>query len=460
MNKKSNNFFQKIKNTRNLTLLIIFGLAAIGVFASSYFLRAEIKDSIRMVSVILILIPLFLILFVFPLFSLLFEGICGDKISLGRRISEDKSHTSLRINDPKDIDWLLSEERLYGRAYTEQYEDLTRGVTHPDPSPDDNLTSAHNIESDTLSRRGRIFFDRGGKPFGDAGFELNIGLIEEYMSGGKIKEIETEEEYINRLKKNPRFSNEISILEKIIDGLNGINKKIHHSRRGIIYSFNFEHSHDLSLLIVVTVRIDTENRIILESILRKYQPFSISFLNLEEKKERETVDTSEAFRKYTIDATYLLDYEEILSKNIIEKYLIELYPLMERLTISKKFATITLLDTEGIATSLKLVKEIYKELTIRDLGIVEVGEVRCYNCNSVLTSDIEKCQKCGMLRPRCIVCGLDLYPSEKSKIITTPCCGVLAHKDHIIMWLKRNKTCPNCKEILSRWLNKLEMSLE
>ena len=451
MSKRSINFPQKIKNNKNMVLFIIFGLAAIGVFVSSYFLSAEIKNSIRMVSITLIVIPFFLILFVFPLFSLLFEGLCGDKISLGRRISEDKSHTSLRIDDPKDIDWLLSEERLYGRVYTEQYEEFTRSI-YPDPSPYDDLTSAQDIERDSLARR--RYFDREGVPY------INTELLKEYVSSGKIRDIETEEEYISRLKQIPKYSHKISILEDIIDGLYGINKKIHLSRRGITYSFNFEHSHNLSFLIVVTIRIDTDNRIILEAILRKYQPFSISFLNLEEKKERETFDTSEAFRKYTIDATYLLDYEEILSKNIIEKYLIELYPLMERLTISKKFVTISLLDSEGIATSLKLVKEIYKELTLRDLGIVEVSEVRCYNCNSVFTTDIEKCQKCGTLRPRCIVCCLVLYPSEKSKIITTPCCGVLAHKDHIIMWLKRNKTCPNCKEVLSRWLDKLEMSLE
>jgi hypothetical protein len=459
MNKRDRYFLQKIKENKKIALFLVFGLVALGVFIGSFFLSVELIVPVRIVSIIILLIPPFFILVVFPLFSLLFEGICGDRIPLGRKISEDKLHTSLSADDPKEVDWLFSDERLYGKVFTEQYEDLTRGVTHSDPSPDDDLTSAYDIERDTLSRRTR-YLDRKGSPFGDAGFDLHTDLLKEYMSGGKIEEIETEEEYIERLKKIPRISNEISILEKIIDGLKGINKKIHHSQRGITYSFSFEHSHNLSFLIVVTVRIDTDNRIILEAILRKYQPFSISFLNLKEKKERDTIDTSEAFRKYSIDATYLLDYEAILSKNIIGKYLIELYPLMERLTISKKFVTITLLDSEGIATSLKLVKEIYKELKLRDLGIVEVSEVRCYNCNSVLKSDIEKCQKCGILRPRCIVCCLDLYPSEKSKIITTPCCGVLAHKEHIIMWLKRNKTCPYCKEVLSRWLDKLEMSLE
>ncbi len=139
MNKRDRYLLQKIKENKNIALFIIFGLAALGVFISSFFLRVELIVPIRIVSIIIILIPPFLILVVYPLFSLLFEGICGDKTPLGRKILEDKSHTSLVADDPKEIDWLFSDERLYGKVFTEQYEDLTRGRVHPDPRTDDKL---------------------------------------------------------------------------------------------------------------------------------------------------------------------------------------------------------------------------------------------------------------------------------------------------------------------------------
>jgi hypothetical protein len=73
------------------------------------------------------------------------------------------------------------------------------------------------------------------------------------------------------------------------------------------------------------------------------------------------------------------------------------------------------------------------------------------------STEIEK--KCGSSRPRCIVCLLDLYPSDIERdVVTTPCCGVYAHKDHIITWLKQDPRCPNCHKNISHWLGQMQIS--
>ncbi|MHA1465270.1 MAG: RING finger protein [Candidatus Heimdallarchaeaceae archaeon] len=93
------------------------------------------------------------------------------------------------------------------------------------------------------------------------------------------------------------------------------------------------------------------------------------------------------------------------------------------------------------------------------LDSYEIEKLVCYNCQDPFDPLEEICDKCGSPRPRCIVCLLDLYPSDAEKdIVTTPCCGVYAHKDHIMQWLKQNPRCPNCHEDLKHWLGQLQIS--
>ena len=87
----------------------------------------------------------------------------------------------------------------------------------------------------------------------------------------------------------------------------------------------------------------------------------------------------------------------------------------------------------------------------------EIDLLRCYNCNDPFDPTEEICDKCGVPRPRCIICYLDLKPSEREDVVDTPCCGVYAHKNHIISWLKQKTTCPNCHAELGYWLNTLQM---
>ena len=87
----------------------------------------------------------------------------------------------------------------------------------------------------------------------------------------------------------------------------------------------------------------------------------------------------------------------------------------------------------------------------------KVEALTCYNCEDPFDPLEEECDKCGSARPRCIVCFLDLKPSEKQDVVKLPCCEIYAHTNHIVSWLQQNPNCPNCHENLSHWLSKLTM---
>ncbi|MCE7742933.1 MAG: hypothetical protein GOP50_10800 [Candidatus Heimdallarchaeota archaeon] len=81
-----------------------------------------------------------------------------------------------------------------------------------------------------------------------------------------------------------------------------------------------------------------------------------------------------------------------------------------------------------------------------------VEELKCYNCDDPFDLSEEFCDKCDAPRPTCIVCLLDLNPSEKEQVLKLPCCGIYAHKEHINQWLSKNSKCPNCQENLAKLL--------
>ncbi|MCE7741871.1 MAG: hypothetical protein GOP50_05390 [Candidatus Heimdallarchaeota archaeon] len=90
-----------------------------------------------------------------------------------------------------------------------------------------------------------------------------------------------------------------------------------------------------------------------------------------------------------------------------------------------------------------------------DSSSYQVEELRCYNCDDPFDPLEEECDKCGAQRPRCMICYLDLKPSDKQEVVKHPCCQIYSHKEHILVWLKKNKKCPNCHTDLSHWAKKL-----
>ena len=90
-----------------------------------------------------------------------------------------------------------------------------------------------------------------------------------------------------------------------------------------------------------------------------------------------------------------------------------------------------------------------------DVTEYKVEELRCYNCGDPFDPMEEVCDKCGAPRPRCMICFLDLKPSDKQEVVQHPCCHIYSHKEHILAWLRKNNKCPNCHTDLSNWARKL-----
>ncbi len=116
---------------------------------------------------------------------------------------------------------------------------------------------------------------------------------------------------------------------------------------------------------------------------------------------------------------------------------------------------------QAIISILTLTKMIHKKMK-KLFGVLDSYEIEklvCFNCKDPFDPMEEVCDKCGSARPRCIVCLLDLHPSDlDQEVVTTPCCGVYAHKKHMISWLKQNPQCPNCHKNLRHWLGQMRMT--
>jgi hypothetical protein len=48
---------------------------------------------------------------------------------------------------------------------------------------------------------------------------------------------------------------------------------------------------------------------------------------------------------------------------------------------------------------------------------------------------------------KCIVCNLPINKGEE--LVRCPCCGNLAHRDHMLEWLHIRGYCPVCSEKIS-----------
>ena len=69
---------------------------------------------------------------------------------------------------------------------------------------------------------------------------------------------------------------------------------------------------------------------------------------------------------------------------------------------------------------------------------------KCYHCGFDLVSDEEKCSHCKQQHPLCPVCKRSIFRNDE--IVKCPKCDILAHRTHMIEWLKSIGNCPNCKK--------------
>ncbi|NVM03452.1 MAG: hypothetical protein HWN67_14080 [Candidatus Helarchaeota archaeon] len=78
-------------------------------------------------------------------------------------------------------------------------------------------------------------------------------------------------------------------------------------------------------------------------------------------------------------------------------------------------------------------------------------EAICFNCQTVNKNNSTFCVNCGLTLTGCSICLLKIGSTEE--VLRCPYCNSLAHKSHLLEWLKIKGVCPVCKYPL-KWNNK------
>jgi transposase-like protein len=229
------------------------------------------------------------------------------------------------------------------------------------------------------------------------------------------------------------------------------------------YKLEFQEGINNTLFSKITLTIDSKNLIKLIASLRVKipEPMDIRGINPVSKAWKGSSSSEENNEDYTIYSDISKFWNKILSKSEIDKILKQQAPSINRYYLQGESLEILSYYDLVMYDFIRMTELIHKEITLQNIVFItkKVEQLVCYNCKDPYDIHEENCTLCGAPRPRCIVCLLDLYPSEsEEEVVTTPCCGVYAHKDHIIKWLKQDPRCPNCHKNISHWLGQMQIS--
>lgn len=281
---------------------------------------------------------------------------------------------------------------------------------------------------------GKILFGQVNIPKSEIGLkELRQKLLQE-------KNDSTQKEIALQIK-------ELNNFETLIKSVGGVDIKVFNDDWGLSYSFNFNKNVQNQIFLGATLERNQDGKIVLEGILKKTQPFAISIHNLGDGEDNYSTINDSA-----------LNWKTIYQQEDIKKLFKETGNSLEHMMFEEKYFTAIFKNLTDLPLVIKLIRLIQRELLRQEFIKTEIDELTCYKCGTILSSSDKVCSKCGSKRPTCIICLLDLYPSEKQDVVQTPCCGVYAHKLHIIMWLEKTQKCPNCQKWQLKWLDKLKTS--
>ncbi len=229
------------------------------------------------------------------------------------------------------------------------------------------------------------------------------------------------------------------------------------------YQFNIPRGHSYDLFSAIKVTREGRRSIKVVAILTKVIP---SYLDIRPSSSyygitRDTFSVFDLNRYFKFYSTAPDMWREIFANSHIKDLLQHNASYIQHYYLRGEYMEALISYDQAVIAILSVTQLIHEELKqlFGVLDSYELEKLICYNCKDPFDPLEEECDKCGSSRPRCIVCLLDLYPSDlKRDVVTTPCCGVYAHKDHIVTWLKQNPQCPNCHKNLSHWLGQLQIS--
>lgn len=217
-------------------------------------------------------------------------------------------------------------------------------------------------------------------------------------------------------------------------------------------AFKFPLENKLDFLANVSLVIKSSEIITIDAILKHEFPFDLSIRKIDVKK----MENAKFKDLYYVFSTRSSLIETVSNNHDIQSILMKQASKIKSVTFNGKFVSGVLTSPYEIYQILELIRLLYHEISLDDYGDFDVEELLCYACGDIFETREEKCDKCSALRPTCCVCLLSLKPSEKEEVVQTPCCEVYAHREHILAWLEKNSTCPNCKKDLYLWIRTLK----
>ena len=221
--------------------------------------------------------------------------------------------------------------------------------------------------------------------------------------------------------------------------------------------FEFPVNHKFYYLNQISLEVISSNEFNLRAVLRVDYPIALSIKRRSIKKEKDDgIKQIPSTEYFVFHSTHSILFEDILVKDELNNLLIEMRESLDYLSINGRFIQGQINSYEDLNEFFTITTIIHDEVILKDFSNVDTEQLECYQCGDVFDTSEDVCNICNAPRPTCIVCLLDLKPSEKKKVVQTPCCGVYAHKEHIISWLRTDGRCPNCKKDQFLWLRKLD----
>ncbi|MCG3223623.1 MAG: E3 ubiquitin protein ligase, partial [Candidatus Heimdallarchaeota archaeon] len=294
--------------------------------------------------------------------------------------------------------------------------------------------------------------------YGDLGLKVDSIItytIDEYIAEveGELKKEVLEDEERSEKTNHILFATNINVS---LQSLDISNIKIQEINNELILSFDSLNHNKYPFFLQFFIKYAQDGSIVLDGLFKKIQPFKVSIRSFRDEVNKEDQESFEDLNSHYI----MSSNDDLLVKSLnqnsrITQKLIALSSNLELIMVNRKYFVVTFYDTGNLTKILDLLGELYKEFVNQQTGLKTVTYIKCFDCGENLDENDEKCPNCNANRPRCAICLLDLQPAEKEEVIQMPCCGVYGHREHIMIWVEKSHTCPNCRAKQIEWLDEL-----
>jgi len=308
----------------------------------------------------------------------------------------------------------------------------------------------------------QVFGKEGIKTYGSLGLGKDTQLtfsVDDYII--KMEE-ELKRETLKDRERSVKtdkilFATNIKVSLQSLDILNIGIQEINDELR---LSFDSSKQNKYFFFLQFFIRYEQDGSIVLDGLFKKIQPFKVSIRSFRDEIKKKGQESFEDLNsQYIISSNDELLVKSLNQNSRITQKLIALSSNLELIMVDRKYFVVTFNDVNHLNQIFDLLGELHKEFVNQKTGLKTVTHIKCFDCGEDLDENDEKCPNCNANRPRCAICLLDLQPAEKEDVIQMPCCGVYGHREHIMIWVEKSHTCPNCRAKQIEWLDELNRSI-